>query len=228
MTDYDVRLTSQDRFTVDVNYEIPLKQIQYNNLIIDDISSEFDGVEDTFTLYVNGEEYFPINEQQLIISINNTILSPVVDYQISGSSITFTTPPPPSPGDLFSGVALVTTADLTRTIVFLIDNGSQTIPPGSKGYLTLDVAGRIESWTILSDTSGSIAIDIKKTTYTDFPNNFSSIVNSQYPLLLNGVKSTNDNVTSWDEYLNPGDILDFQVLSCTGINRCTITLKLVI
>jgi hypothetical protein len=226
MTDYDVRLTSQDRFTVDVNYEIPLKQIQYNNLIIDDISYGFDGVTNTFTLYVNGEEYFPINEQQLIISIDNTILSPVTDYQVSGSSITFIDAP--SFGSLFSGVALVTTADLTRTIVFLIDNGSQQIPPGSKGYLSLDVAGRIESWTILADSPGSIAIDIQKTNYQDFPNNFTSIVNSEYPLLLDGVKSFNDDVTSWEEYLNPGDILDFQVLSCTGINRCTITLKLVI
>jgi hypothetical protein len=226
MTDYDVRLTSQDRFTVDVNYEIPLKQIQYNNLIIDDFSYLFNGTRDTFTLYVDGEEYFPVNEQQLIISINNTILSPVDDYQISGSSITFINPP--SNGSSFSGVALVTTADLTRTIVFLIDNGSQQIPPGSKGYLTLDVAGRIESWTILSDAPGSIAIDIKKTTYQNFPNNFTSIVNSQYPLLSGGVKSFNDNLTSWDEQLNPGDILDFRVLSCNGINRCTITLKLVI
>ncbi len=224
MTDFDVRLTSQDRFSVDVNYEIPLKQVQYNNLIIDNISSIFDGFENTFTLYVDGEEYFPINEQQLIISINNTILTPVVDYQISGSSIIFITPP--SVGDLFSGVALVTTADLTRTIVFLIDNGSQPILSGSKGYLTLDVAGRIQSWTILSDSVGSIAIDIKKTTFENFPNNFTSIVNSQYPLLLDGVKSTNDDVTGWDEILSPGDILDFEVLSCTGINRCTITLKL--
>lgn len=224
MTDYDVRLTSQDRFTVDVNYEIPLKQIQYNNLILDDISSEFDGVQDTFTLYVNGEEYFPVNEQQLIISINNTILSPVVDYQVSGSSISFITPP--NTGDLFSGVALVTTADLTRTIVFLIDNGSQPIPPGSKGYLTLDVAGQIQSWTILADNVGSIAIDIKKTSFENFPNDFTSIVNSQYPLLLDGVKATNDDVTAWDETLSPGDILDFEVLSCAGINRCTVTLKL--
>lgn len=224
MTNYDVRLTSQDRFTVDVNYEIPLKQVQYNNLIIDNISSLFDGINDSFTLYVNGEEYFPINEQQLIISIDGTILRPVIDYQISGSTITFTSIP--SPGQNFSGVALVTTADLTRTIVFLIDNGSIDIDPGSKGYISLDVSGEIDSWTLLSEDTGTIAIDIKKTSYSDFPNNFTSIVGSEFPTLVNQDKNKDDVLTTWDKFIDTGDILDFQVLSCSGITKCTLTLRL--
>jgi hypothetical protein len=224
MTNYDVRLTSQDRFSVDVNYEIPLKQVQYNNLIIDDISSQFNGSETNFTLYVNGEEYFPINEQQLLISINDVLLEPLVDYEISGSTITFTIPP--SSGNNFSGIALVTTADLTRTIVFLIDNGSVDMPPGSKGYVSLDVSGTIESWTILSEDTGSVAIDIKKTSYDDFPNNFTSIVGGDFPILIDQSKNKNDILTNWDKTLNVGDILDFDVLSCSGISKCTLTLKL--
>ena len=224
MTNYDVRLTSQDRFSVDLNYEIPLKQVQYNNLIIDDISSQFNGLESNFTIYINGEEYFPINEQQLIIAIDGTILTPVIDYQVSGSTLTFINPP--TNGQFFSGVALVTTADLTRTIVFLIDNGSIDISPGSKGYLSLDVAGAIESWTILSEDTGSIAIDIKKTSYSEFPNNFVSIVGSEYPTLISQDKNKDDNLTTWDKLLNTGDILDFNVLSCNGISKCTLTLRL--
>lgn len=224
MTNYDVRLTSQDRFTVDVNYEIPLKQVQYNNLIIDDISNQFNGIETNFTLYVDGEEYFPVNEQQLIITIDGNVLTPVVDYQISGSTLIFINPP--SSGQFFSGVALVTTADLTRTIVFLIDNGSLDISPGSKGYISLDVSGQIESWTILSEDTGTIAIDIKKTSYLDFPNNFVSIVGSEFPRLINQDKNKDDILTTWDSLLNSGDILDFEVLSCSGISKCTLTLKL--
>lgn len=224
MTNYDVRLTSQDRFSVDVNYEIPLKQVQYNNLIIDDISSQFNGVGDTFTLYVNGEEYFPINEQQLLISINDILLEPVVDYQISGSSIVFTTPP--SSGNNFSGVALVTTADLTRTIVFMIDNGSQQIATGNKGYLHLDVTGEILSWAVLSQETGNIAIDIRKTTYEDFPNGFSSIVGSEFPTLINQNKNKDEDLSTWNKSISMNDVLDFTVLSCSGIKRCTVTLKL--
>lgn len=224
MTNYDVRLTSQDRFTVDVNYEIPLKQVQYNNLIIDDLSSQFNGSTNTFTLYVNGEEYFPINEQQLLISINDILLEPVVDYQISGSSIVFTTPP--SSGNNFSGIALVTTADLTRTIIFMVDNGSQQITPGNKGFLHLDMGGEIESWTILSQDTGNISIDIKKTNYQNFPNGFSSIVGSEIPVLINQNKNKDDNLTTWQKRLDVNDVLNFEVLSCSGIKRCTVTLKL--
>lgn len=224
MTNYDVRLTSQDKFAVDVNYEVPLKQVQYNNLIIDDISGQFNGFRDTFTLYVDGDEYFPINEQQLLISINNVLLEPVVDYQISGSSIVFVTPP--LSGNDFSGVALVTTADLTRTIVFIIDNGSQDIQPGNKGHLNLDVSGEILSWTVLSQNTGNIAVDIKKTTFEDFPENFTSIVGSQYPVMINQNKNKNENLTTWNKNLTVNDVLEFNVLSCSGIKRCTVTLKL--
>jgi hypothetical protein len=224
MTNYDVRLTSQDRFSVDVNYEIPLKQVQYNNLIIDDISSQFNGSLKEFTLYVNGEEYFPINEQQLLISIGDVLLEPVVDYQISGSEISFTIPP--STGSNFSGIALVTTADLTRTIVFIIDNGSQEIQPGNKGYLYLDVSGEIVSWTVLSQDVGNIAIDIRKTNYEDFPTGFTSIVGSEFPILINQNKNKDENLTTWNKDLSVNDVLDFTVLSCSGIKRCTVTLKL--
>lgn len=224
MTNYDVRLTSQDRFSVDVNYEVPLKQVQYNNLIIDDISSQFNGTNDIFTLYVNGEEYFPINEQQLLISINDVLLEPLVDYQISGSTITFTIPP--SANNNFSGIALVTTADLTRTIVFMIDNGSQQIPPGNKGYLHLDMGGEIISWTVLSPDIGNIAIDVKKTTYDNYPNGFVSIVGSEFPILMNQNKNKDENLTTWDKILRVNDVLSFSVLSCSEIKRCTVTLKL--
>jgi hypothetical protein len=224
MTDFNVRLVRDDEFNVNLNYEAPLKSIQYNNLILDDISSLFDGATTTFPLTVNGAAYFPINEQQLIISINDMMLNPVVDFQVSGSNINFTTPPIDT--DYFFGIALQTVADITRTIAFNIDNGSQDIPPGSKGFLTLDIAGTLESWTLLSEDVGSIAIDIEKTTYNNFPNDFSSIVGSEFPLLLNQSKNRDDDLTTWDKQITVGDVLDFKVLSCTGIKKCSIFLRL--
>ena len=83
MTNYDVRLTSQDRFTVDLNYEVPFKQIQYSNVILDDINVQFDGNQTNFTLYANGEEYFPVNEQQLVISLDGVLQKPVIDYGVT-------------------------------------------------------------------------------------------------------------------------------------------------
>ena len=221
---FNVNLVQEDQYNIGVNYEAPLKSIQYTNLILDNISSQFNGSTTSFLLTVNGEPYRPANEQQLVISINGIILRPVVDYQVSGNTLFFTSPP--AAGANFSGIALQTTADLTRTIVFMVDNGSQDITPGNKGYLTLDVTGTLESWTVLSETTGTIAFDIEKSSYTNFPNNFVSIVGNEYPILNNQNKNKDDNLTTWNKSLELGDVLRFNVLSCVGVQRCSVFLKL--
>lgn len=224
MTNYDVRLTSQDRYSVDLNYEVPFKQIQYSNLILDDISSQFDGNQTNFSLFVDGEEYFPVNEQQLMISLDGNLLKPIVDYQVSGSTLIFISAP--TVGQEFSGIALATAADATRNILFLIDNGSIDISPGDKGFLSLDTGGNIESWSILSEQTGNIAIDIEKTTYSEFPSNFVSIVGTEYPTLIGQNKNKDEELSTWSKTISINDILKFKVLSCSGISRCTVILKL--
>lgn len=221
---YDVTSAESPRFNLGVDYQVPSKSSQYNNFKLDDISNLFDGIQQLFSLEVNGEPYTPLNEQQLIISIDDVILNPGIDYQVSGSNIYFTNPP--TSGQVFFGIALATTADLTRTINFVLDNGSFDITSGSKGYLNIDVNGEIESWMLVSETEGNIAIDIQKTNYNNFPNGFTSIVGSEFPLLINERKHRDEDLSTWDTNIQVGDILDFRVLSCTGIQKCSVFLRL--
>jgi hypothetical protein len=227
--DEDISLGSPE-YTLGVNYEIPSKSVQYTNLILDDISSEFDGSRTVFDLTIDGEPYTPINAQQLIISLNDVILSPGEDYDVSGSTIIFTVPPAPNignpPTNPFWGVALRTVADLTRTINFVLDNGSFDITSGTKGSLGLDVSGRIESWTLVSEDTGSIVIDIRKDTFDTYPNNLTSIVGSEYPRLSNQSKNRDESLSTWSTDLVSGDILDFTVVSCSGITKCSLFLRL--
>ena len=221
---YDVRSDPGiSEHNLGVNYEIPTKTTQYSNLRLDNIGASFNGSTQTFPLTVDGEAYFPLNEQQLMISINDVILNPGVDYQVSGSNIFFTTPP--TAGHEFFGIALASTADLMRTINVVFDNGSFDITTGSKGYLNVDVTGTIESWMLVSETEGSIAIDIQKSHYADFPNGFVSIVGSEFPILSNAHKNKDENLSTWDTEITAGDILDFRVLSCTGISKCSVFLR---
>jgi hypothetical protein len=219
-----VNVDESGAFSAAVNYEAPTRSIQHTNLILDDFSAGFDGATKIFPLTVNGVAYSPSNEQQLIIQVNGVVLRPAIDYTISGSTITFVVAPTNS--QIFSGVALQTIADITRTVVFHIDNGSNDITTGSKGVLTLDVAGTIEEWRVLSDQTGIIAVDIEKSTFNDYPNNFSSIVGSEYPTLINQNKRKDDDLTTWTKNLALGDVLKFVVLSCTGIQKCSVFLKL--
>ena len=223
--DQDASIGTPD-YNIGVNYEIPSKSVQYQNLILDSIASQFDGTKTTFDLYVDGEPYTPVNAQGLIISINDVVLSPGVDYNVSGSQIIFTNPPAAS-SDFF-GVALRTVADLTRTINFVLDNGSNDITAGVKGSLGLDVSGRIESWTLVSENEGSIVIDIKRDKYDTYPDSLTSIVGSEYPRLSTQKKNRDESLSTWTTDVVAGDILDFSVVSCTGIQKCSLFLRLIL
>ena len=223
--DQDISIGTPD-YNIGVNYEIPSKSVQYQNLILDSITSQFDGTKTTFDLTVDGDPYTPVNAQGLIISINDVVLSPGVDYNVSGSQIIFTTPP--AAGSEFFGVALRTVADLTRTINFVLDNGSKDITTGVKGSLGLDVSGRIESWTLVSEHEGSIVIDIKKDKYDTYPDSLTSIVGSEYPKLSTQKKNRDESLSTWTTDIVAGDILDFSVVSCTGIQKCSLFLRLIL
>jgi hypothetical protein len=223
MSDYLVTLNEPGPYRIGVDYEIPTKSIQYGNVILDDINSQFTGVAHTFGLTASGNTYVPINDQQLIVVKNNLVMEPIEDYTTSTNNIIFTVAP--SPGDDVFIIALATTADLTRTINYVIDSGSIVMLAGNKGSVTLDVSGIIESLTILSDQQGNLTLDIKKSNYTNFPD-FTSIVGGVYPQLIDSRKIKDDDLNSWDTSIVAGDILTFDVIAVNNINRFLISLKL--
>jgi hypothetical protein len=223
MTDYLVTLNEPGPYRIGVDYEIPTKSIQYGNIILDNINSQFTGVAHTFGLNASGNSYVPINDQQLIVVKNNLVMEPIEDYTTSTNNIIFTIAP--NPGDDVFIIALATTADLTRTINYVIDSGSIAMLAGNKGSVTLDVSGVIESLVILSDQRGDLTLDIKKSTYSTFPA-FTSIVGGVYPQMLNSRKVRDDNLSGWNTSLVAGDILTFDVIAVNNINRFLVSLKL--
>lgn len=223
-----VYVNGEKQYKVGVSYQVPSRSIQYLNEILDNFSSQFDGNETIFPLTVNGIDYFPNSEQQLIISLNDVILEPKVDYLISGNTIVFTNPP--TLGSAFFGVAMATTADLTRTINFVVESGSFDMDPGVKGEITLDVTGTIDSWTIIADQPGILILDIKKAAYHDYPD-MTSITGTEQPFLgvINGMqqrKNKDEDLTTWNRVLNAGDILQYEVVAVSNIKRFLIALKL--
>ena len=225
---YRVGKQLPQQYQLDVNYQIPSKSTQYSNLLIDSIASQFDGVQDTFNITVDGESYTPLNEEQIAISINNVILEPKVDYVVSNDQIVFNTPP--TGGAAFFGIAYATTADLTRTLNYVIDSGSFPMSNGVKGNMTIDVTGEIESWTVISDTEGNLEVDIQKCSFEDFPN-FTSICGTERPtlgVLNNSVqrKNKDDNLSKWNTTVNAGDIFQLEVIYSINISRFVVSLKL--
>jgi hypothetical protein len=64
-----------------------------NIKIIDDISTQFDGVQTAFNLFSGGVSITPVNAQQLLVLVNGQYRRASVDYTVSGSQILFSNPP---------------------------------------------------------------------------------------------------------------------------------------
>ena len=229
-SNYQVLSEPQKKYAVGVNYEIPSKYLQYGNEILNTTSWAFNGTNVGFPLIdPSGDPYTPINDQQLIVCINGLVQVPGIDYTVSGTNLIFTVAPTST--DTVYVVGLSTTADLTRTINFVVDAGSAPMSSGIKGDMTLDVTGKIQSWTLIADQEGQVQFDIKKSDYANFPN-FSSICGTERPQLGNintGAEARinrNTTITSWSPILNSGDILQFEIVYALNIQRCVVSLKL--
>jgi len=112
------------------------------------------------------------------------------------------------------------------TITFVIDGGGSAITTGEKGHLEIPFACTITQVTMLADQSGSIVVDIWKDSYANFPpTDADSITASAPPTISSAQKSQDSTLTGWTTAINAGDILAFNVDSCSTIERVTISLK---
>lgn len=123
-------------------------------------------------------------------------------------------------------IARMPTGVKTATITFIIDGGGSAITTGEKGHLEIPFACTIQQVTMEADQSGSIVVDIWKDTYTNFPpTDADSITAAAPPTISSAQKSQDSTLTGWTKSVAAGDILAFNVDSCTTITRVTISLK---
>jgi hypothetical protein len=78
---------------------------------------------------------------------------------------------------------------------------------------------------LLADKTGSIKVDIWKDTYANYPpNNTDSICGGNELQIASGTKDRDVTLTSWTKTFAAGDILRYNVDSCTTITRCSVNL----
>lgn len=110
-------------------------------------------------------------------------------------------------------------------IVFIIDGGGGVITTGIKGHLDIPFDCSITGWILLADKSGSIVIDVWKDTYANFPPTVAdTIAGSEKPTLSAVQKNQDLSLGTWTTSITAGDILAFNVDSCSTITRITLTI----
>ena len=115
----------------------------------------------------------------------------------------------------------------TSTVGIIIDGGGSAITTGEKAEILIPFSGSIQSWALLADRSGSITVDIWKSTYATYPPTASnSIVASEKPFISASVKNTSSSLAGWTASINKNDTLKFYVSASSTIQRVNLTLEL--
>jgi hypothetical protein len=127
-------------------------------------------------------------------------------------------------GTSWDDVTATSGSGLTENIGLVVDGGGSAITTGTKGFISVPYNATIQSVTMLADQSGSVVVDIWKTTYSSYqpgvhPVVADSITASDLPTLSSAYKMTDSALTGWTTTISAGDILQFVINSAATITR---------
>lgn len=131
-------------------------------------------------------------------------------------------------GTYFQPTGTINTSVLTGTynIQFFLGNGSSVVPTGSVigGYHYVEVpyASQIESWSLLGDVTGSITINVLKSTYAGFPPT-SPLAGLGQPKLTSQRK--NNGTPTGTVSLAAQDVLLVEVVSASTVKIADLSLR---
>lgn len=119
-------------------------------------------------------------------------------------------------------------SDPLRSHGILINGRGSVISTGVKGDIEIPYNATITGWTILSDVSGSIVVDVWKDTYANFPPTVAdTIAGSEKPTISSATKGQDLSLSTWTTTVTAGDIIRFNVDSATTITKAALFLRLV-
>lgn len=122
---------------------------------------------------------------------------------------------PPGPQGT-PGVALVN---------FTFDGGGSNIAVGTKGAFVVPFNCTITAWTLLADNTGSVTVDVLKSTFAGYPT-ATSIAGTSKPQIVSSVKGSSSTLTGWSPAISEGEIVTVNIDSASGIGRVTLGLSL--
>jgi hypothetical protein len=115
-------------------------------------------------------------------------------------------------------------ADDIRSLTLGFDGGGATLSSSANMEIVVPFACTILGWTLVADQSGTLVLDVLRSTYAEYPT-MSSLCGGSKPSLSSAQKNTDSTVSGWTTALAANDILRLHVDSVTSIQRCTLMLK---
>jgi hypothetical protein len=117
----------------------------------------------------------------------------------------------------------------SRSIQLVLDGGGAVIPTGVYGDIQVPYACTVTAWRLLADQSGSMVVDVWKDTYTNYPPTIAdTVAGSELPTISAATKGQDTSLSTWTTAVAAGDILRFNVNSCSTITRALLVLEVTI
>lgn len=111
-------------------------------------------------------------------------------------------------------------------IAIVIDGGGSAIATGIYADLPIPRDFYVTAAKMYADQSGSIVVDIWSDTDANYPaTDADSITASAPPTISSATKSSDSTLTGWTKLIPAGNVLRFNVDSCTSITRATLILE---
>lgn len=109
---------------------------------------------------------------------------------------------------------------------FFITGGGAPITTGVKGCgIVVPFDCTITGWWLVADVSGSIVIDVWKDSYANYPPTIAdTIAGTEKPTISSATKGQDVSLSTWTTALSKGDILRFNVDSCSTITEAALYL----
>jgi hypothetical protein len=126
-----------------------------------------------------------------------------------------------------ANVNALTNSFATRTLGITVSGSGSAITTGVKGVLEVPYACTIKQATVLALNSGAIVFDVWKTNYANYPPVIGGTItaSAKPTITATGNKAQDATLTGWTTALAAGDILLFNVDSCTSITNASLFLK---
>lgn len=106
-----------------------------------------------------------------------------------------------------------------------IDGGGAAIKTGVKGYVIIPYDCTITGWYIVGSPSGSIVIDVWKVAGA-IPTVAGTITGTEKPSLSSAQVASDTDLSTWTTAVSAGDVIGFNVDSCSLIERATLVLSI--
>lgn len=125
--------------------------------------------------------------------------------------------------EIDTGQLTLTSTHLTGEIGITIDGAGSEIADGVKGFVRIPYACTITGVYLMADQSGSIVVDVWKDTFANYPPTVAdTITASAKPTLSSAISGSDTTLTDWTKTVSAGDVIGFNVDSCTTITRLTL------